>query len=399
MNNPSGQAAPYPLLTPQAAWAMEIWHLLLIVVLLIAIHRVWPSVLPEAPNGAPATPAFTAEDLTAAGAPLAQHWKDALGKDPHDPLSAYLVSQAAASTSAAGLSEYKPSTPPSPGLRAAMVNDLNHALGDEKLPSKVDKAVTGRLLDPPNPAPKGEPLRWLNRSILVTAYPDSLKGSAAPAAPAPTGSDRATAPAPRESDLLLIVLLFGALGGAISAAWTTASFVGGRDMQSSWVLWHLLRPPIGAALAAVFYSVLRGGLVSKSSPDQINAFFIAGTAGLVGLFTTTAMQWLRDSFNNLPHPSKQPPAPAPVIGKLTPDTLSRTAADPTVQISGSGFVKESVVTVDGAPQPVVSSSPTEIKVNLAAEQRASTGKKPVVVTNPGPGNRTPSNARDLTITD
>ena len=61
----------------------------------------------------------------------------------------------------------------------------------------------------------------------------------------------------KESDLLVIVLLGGALGSCIHAMTSYVSYVGNETLRGSWFAWYVLRPFIGAPLALVFFFVLR----------------------------------------------------------------------------------------------------------------------------------------------
>ena len=58
---------------------------------------------------------------------------------------------------------------------------------------------------------------------------------------------------PREVDLLVLVLLFGALGSFVHVAKSFASFAGNRALVASWLWWYLLQPVAGMALALLFY--------------------------------------------------------------------------------------------------------------------------------------------------
>lgn len=103
-----------------------------------------------------------------------------------------------------------------------------------------------------------------------------------------------------ETGLLLLVIIAGALGSYIHAATSFVDYVGNQSLVMSWGWWYTLRPFIGAALALVFYFVIRGGLLSTSSgTGNISVFGIAAVAGLVGMFSKQATDKLGEVFNTL----------------------------------------------------------------------------------------------------
>jgi hypothetical protein len=105
-----------------------------------------------------------------------------------------------------------------------------------------------------------------------------------------------------EVRLLFLVLLAGALGSFIHAATSFVTYVGNRSLTESWIWWYVLRPFIGMGIAAIFYFVIRGGLVLLSgAPDveKLSSFGIGAVAALSGLFSKQAADKLRDIFDNL----------------------------------------------------------------------------------------------------
>ena len=105
---------------------------------------------------------------------------------------------------------------------------------------------------------------------------------------------------PRELNLLVLAIVFGALGSLIHAAKSFASFAGNRALVASWTWWYALQPFVGMALALVFYVVIRGGLfASGSSASAVSPFGIAGISGLVGMFSKQATDKLNELFCSL----------------------------------------------------------------------------------------------------
>jgi len=97
-----------------------------------------------------------------------------------------------------------------------------------------------------------------------------------------------------ELRLLAVVVLTGALGGQIHTLRSFASYVGNRRLRTSWLIQYLLTPFAAASLALVFYFVMRAGFFPANSTTQnMNVYGFAGLAGLVGLFSTMAVNKLR----------------------------------------------------------------------------------------------------------
>ncbi|MFY9725349.1 MAG: hypothetical protein WB579_08945 [Bryobacteraceae bacterium] len=106
-----------------------------------------------------------------------------------------------------------------------------------------------------------------------------------------------TRPMPSEVNLLVLVLLFGALGSFVHVAKSFASFAGNRVLVASWLWWYLLQPVAGMALALLFYVVIRGGLFAPGSySGAVNTYGFAGVSGLAGMFSKKATDKLGEVF-------------------------------------------------------------------------------------------------------
>ncbi len=143
----------------------------------------------------------------------------------------------------------------------------------------------------------------------------------------------------REARLFLVVALTGALGGLVHALRSLVWYTGNRNLKYSWLLTYLLQPFIGAALATITYVVLRGGLVvvtSQASADVANPFGFAAFAGLVGLFSVQAAEWLKRVFEQVfaPAPQGKDPAMEPRITGFDP---AHGPVGTAVTITGSGL--------------------------------------------------------------
>ena len=94
--------------------------------------------------------------------------------------------------------------------------------------------------------------------------------------------------------LLAVVIFAGALGGQIHALRSFASYVGNRRLKVSWLVRYFLTPFVAASLSLVFYFVIRAGFFPTNTTAQnMNVYGFAGLAGLVGLFSTMAVNKLR----------------------------------------------------------------------------------------------------------
>lgn len=102
----------------------------------------------------------------------------------------------------------------------------------------------------------------------------------------------------REQRLFVVVAIAGALGGLIHSARSLYEYVGNRMLRRSWLLMYVSLPFIGAALAVVFYVILRGGLITGTAA-QVNVFGFAAVAALVGLFSPEAAEKLKQIFSTL----------------------------------------------------------------------------------------------------
>lgn len=198
-----------------------------------------------------------------------------------------------------------------------------------------------------------------------------------------------------EGALLLIVIVFGALGAFIHTVTSFADYVGNQRFEASWMWWYVLRPFIGTALALVFYVAIRGGFFAQEAQTiDVNPFGIAALAGLAGLFSKQATDKLREVFDTLfrtgvGHGDAQRrdslTNPLPMLDRVEPETDGQL---PRIKITGSGFVTGSMVLVDNKPLRPLSTSSTELRVELDEELRGSAQRVEVRVRNPEPGGGT-----------
>jgi len=90
----------------------------------------------------------------------------------------------------------------------------------------------------------------------------------------------------------------GVLGASLHGIASLSSHIAKRDFDSSWTMWYLTNPAVGAALAAVFLVVLQAGLGTQGSATApINPYGVAAIATLSGLFSRHALEKLKEIFD------------------------------------------------------------------------------------------------------
>jgi hypothetical protein len=106
-----------------------------------------------------------------------------------------------------------------------------------------------------------------------------------------------------EQAVLWMVILLGALGGFLYLASSMATYVGNRQLLRSWIIYYILVPFQGAALAPVIYLLLRVGVLNPANPtasgrpmESLNLVGIYAFAALTGLFSKQAIEMMADVF-------------------------------------------------------------------------------------------------------
>lgn len=188
-----------------------------------------------------------------------------------------------------------------------------------------------------------------------------------------------------EVRLLMIVLVSGALGSAVSAARTYANFHGLGRYEPSWTWWYLMKVPIGMGLALFLYMVVRGGLFSASLSDSgavmdtANPFGFAALGALAGMFAKEASDKLEEIFKAVFRTAEKPPVARPKIDKLDPAAKKVRDPDLTLKVIGSGFDDKSTVKVGDKKRDSVFKNAGLLVVTLSPEDLERPGKLPVVV--------------------
>jgi hypothetical protein len=189
----------------------------------------------------------------------------------------------------------------------------------------------------------------------------------------------------RDTNLLVLVILMGALGALLGASRSLANFVGNGAFIPRWSLFYLFRPTFGAGLALlVFFGYRIGAVTGVKSTGPADPFAATFVAGMVGLFADTVLQKLKDLITAL-FPSHDertdkvtPPAHTPAIA-----SADGSRATGKMTIRGSSFVTGATVTFDMNPRATAFVSPNELTVTLDPTDQV--GRVKVVVTNPDKG--------------
>jgi hypothetical protein len=176
------------------------------------------------------------------------------------------------------------------------------------------------------------------------------------------------------SPLLMMIALLGALGGAIHGASSFAIYVGNRELVTSWTWWYLFRPLAGAGVCLVVYLVYRAGFGgTENLLSAADCIKVAGFAGLIGLFAEQASLKLKDIFETVFTPRRDPrgdkassePA-GPTKPRVDSATASKVAGGNSIKlrILGANFAKECAVTIGTLSETPKWLSATELEIEL-----------------------------------
>ena len=191
--------------------------------------------------------------------------------------------------------------------------------------------------------------------------------------------------------ILTLIAIMGALGGTIHGISSFTTFVGNRELKTSWMWWYFLKPVLGAAVALVVYLVFRSGFggndLSLGSADCVK---VAALAGLIGLFAEPATIKLRDIFNTLFTPKQDPRRDAAGtvalhLDSLDPAQVTAGQAQPlSLRLLGSGFTSGSMVKIGDTPnRKPAHTTATQLDVSLDPGELKTPQDLPVVVVNDG----------------
>ncbi|HEY9248357.1 MAG TPA: hypothetical protein VIO38_04465 [Rariglobus sp.] len=195
-----------------------------------------------------------------------------------------------------------------------------------------------------------------------------------------------------ECGLLILVMLSGALGGAVHAANSFVAYVGARSFVSSWFQWYLQRAPLGAGLATMVYFALRAGLMTSStSGEDLNHFGFAAVGLLTGMFNTEALAKLKkvaEAFFSSAPTGRDTLAVKSVPELLGLDPLVATAgADLPIKLTGTGFTADTWVNAGGQALKPLRWTATSLEAVIPAAMLKAGQVLPVWVTTGSTGPR------------
>ena len=198
-----------------------------------------------------------------------------------------------------------------------------------------------------------------------------------------------------EVQLLMIVMITGALGSFIHAATSFGDFVGNEKLTRNWLWWYLLKPLIGAALALILYVAFRGGFLSANiSSGQINHFGVAALGGMAGMFSKQATDKLSEVFGTLFRTEKGAgddqrkdslANERPVIADIEPRRIDKASPNAQVVVKGTNFAKGAVVRINGEQRETEYRSASELQARLLPHDVAKEVEHEITVFNPPPG--------------
>lgn len=195
-----------------------------------------------------------------------------------------------------------------------------------------------------------------------------------------------------EGVLIFLIAILGAFGAILHAMVSLGVFVGNNAFEKEWNIWYIFRPVVGGLLALLVYFVLRAGFVNGIQGSS-DIYTMLGIASLVGMFSRQAQEKLGDIFNIL-FQSKKPEEyrgklvqdnPVPKLESVTPEAIEIGTDDAPITITGSGFIRSSVVRINNQPVATEFSKKTELKAIVSDLDLYKTESLRVRVFNGAPG--------------
>jgi hypothetical protein len=126
--------------------------------------------------------------------------------------------------------------------------------------------------------------------------------------------------------MFLLVALAGFTGNMVHVATSFTNYVGSEKFKRSWLLWYFVKPFTAAAVAVIFYLVLKAGLLNFDGSNGANPFGIVILSALAGLYTDKAMLKLEEIFVIIFKPKDDRPDKLETeikITGITPQTIEK----------------------------------------------------------------------------
>jgi hypothetical protein len=196
-------------------------------------------------------------------------------------------------------------------------------------------------------------------------------------------------PITREVQLLLLVIVAGALGSYLHAIKSLTDFIGNRTLTASWYWWYISRPFLGMAMGTIFYAVLRGGFLAGTPADAkvVNPFGVVAIGALVGMFADKAAQKLAEIFETLFRAEDQRGGKltAPIVDRLDPPSVVPGSPAPVLKLIGERLGKISGVRLNADERKPDTVSEKEVTVKLRPEDVANSAQIKITAVNPDGG--------------
>lgn len=210
--------------------------------------------------------------------------------------------------------------------------------------------------------------------------------SANPASAAGTklvGAPSNQSPLPKDiKALTILAALCGALGAVLHGLGSLVAFAGNGSFVGSWTLWYLAQPFRGAMLASGSFWLTQGNLLSVTPGSTTSPMGMMGLTFLVGLFSDSAIEKLRELFLVLFRTADAPrknklDSRQPVVVSARIDA----AAPLLLKVQGEKFDALDKVYVDGVEIVVTTRTAKTLEIPLTAAQ-ATRGQKLKIVIKP-----------------
>jgi hypothetical protein len=191
--------------------------------------------------------------------------------------------------------------------------------------------------------------------------------------------------------LLLLVVLAGALGGALHAMRSLFYFIGNRDLRVSWLPSYVAMPLTGAAVGTLFFLVFIAGFFMPQDGDSKAYFLMVGVSALVGMFTPQAVEKLKSISEAIltndkagarsgdRGPKNAAPAALGIL-KVMPKSAPA-AGGSTATVLGDGFKVDTTVTFDGIDAKVDDVDTKALQVTIPARPAGKGGPVDIEVKN------------------
>lgn len=169
---------------------------------------------------------------------------------------------------------------------------------------------------------------------------------------------------------LVLVALMGFLGNMIHIATSFTTFIGNGNFKRSWITWYIVKPFTAAALAIIFYLMVRAGFLNNGSDAKdVNLYGILSLAAMTGLFTDIATLKLKEIFETAFRPKDQRDDKLTTfsIDAIVPDTLAK--GNNALTLKGKGLdTKKLTIKIDDqdVTNPTVTSDAISFSFTVAA---------------------------------